>query len=207
LLPAVMPLAMKAVFGATARRYGPERGYRAGLATYWASCWALSGLVAGRQRLLGLWQVPDQALPPPLALSAAVLVAPPVGGLVTQWVPNARASGPVAVAVAVAVGTTNAVAEEVFWRGIPVATFPGDPLRGWLWPALGFTVWHLVPLSARPTSPRRRASLLAAAAAIGLGYGWIAYRTGSLAAVALAHALTDSSGVRPVAATWPTRRV
>ncbi len=204
LLPAAMPLAMTAVFRSTTRRYGPERGYQAGFAIYWASCWVLAGSVIGRQRLLELWRVPEPLLPAPRGLSAAVLVAPPIGGLATQWVPQARASGPAAVVAALGVGTTNALAEEVFWRGIPVATFPDDPLRGWLWPALGFSAWHLVPLSTRPSSIQRQASLLAGAALIGLGYGWIAWRTRSLAAVAPAHALTDSSGVRPVAANWPT---
>lgn len=201
-----MPLAMKAVFRATTRRYGPERGYQAGFAVYWAGCWALAGTVIGRQRLLELWEAPAQLLPAPLGPSAAVLVAPPVGAVTTQWLPHARASGPAAVAVALGVGTTNALAEEVFWRGIPAATFPDDPLRGWLWPALGFTAWHLVPLGTRPSTPQRRTALLAGAALIGLGYGWIAWRTRSLVAVAPAHALTDSSGVRQVAASWPTRR-
>ena len=122
-----MPLAMNAVFRATTRRYGPERGYQAAFAIYWASCWALAGAVIGRRRLLELWRVPQQGLPPRGGLNAAVLVTPPLGGLATQWLPNARASGPAAVAAAVAVGTTNALAEEAFWRGVPVATFPDDP--------------------------------------------------------------------------------
>lgn len=206
MLPAAMPLAMKAVFTATTRRFGPVRGYQAGFATYWASCWALAGIVVGRRGLLRLWAAPEQTLPAPRLLSGAVLAAPPLGGLTTQWVPHARASGLVAVAVAAGVGTTNALAEEVFWRGVPVATFPDDPLRGWLWPAVGFTAWHLVPLTARPSSLPRRASLLAGAAFIGLGYGWIALRTRSLALVAPAHALTDASGVLPVSASWPTAR-
>jgi membrane protease YdiL (CAAX protease family) len=197
-----MPLAMKAVFAATTRRFGPARGYQAGFAIYWASCWALAGLVIGRRRLPGLWQVPDQALPAPRGLGAAVLLAPPLGGLATQWVPHARASGAVAVAVAAGIGTTNALAEEVFWRGVPVATFPDDPLRGWLWPAVGFTAWHLVPLTTRRSSVSRRAALLGGAAMVGLGYGWIALRTRSLAIVAPAHALTDSSGVGAVRANW-----
>lgn len=201
-----MPLAMRAVFSATTRRYGPARGYQAGFAIYWVSCWGLAGSVMGRQRLLGLWRVPEQLLPTPRGLSAAVLVAAPLGGFASQWVPNARASGPLAVAVAVGVGTTNALAEEVFWRGVPGATFPDDSLRGWLWPAFGFTAWHLVPLTTRPSSPRRRAALLAGAAMVGLGYGWIALRTQSLALVAPVHALTDSSGVRPVRANWLTGR-
>jgi membrane protease YdiL (CAAX protease family) len=201
-----MPLAMKAVFRATTRQWGTERGYQAGFAIYWASCWAMAGAVVGPRRLLELWRVPEQVLPTPRWVSAVVLVAPPLGGLATQWVPNARASGPIAVAVAAGVGTTNALAEEAFWRGVPAATFPDDPLRGWLWPSLGFTAWHLVPLTTRPSSPRRRAALLAGAALVGLGYGWIAVSTRSLALVAPAHALTDSSGVVPVQENWLTGR-
>jgi membrane protease YdiL (CAAX protease family) len=106
--------------------------------------------------------------------------------------------------VAAGVGTTNVLAEEVFWRGIPVAVFPDEPWRGWLWPSVGFTAWHLVPLTARPSSIGCRAVLLAGAALDGLGYGWIASGTRSLAMVAPAHALTDSSGVAPVQASWLT---
>ena len=103
------------------------------------------------------------------------------------------------------VGTTNAPAEEVFWRGIPVAPFPDDPMLGWLWPAIRFTAGHLVPLSMRPSSTGRRTSLLAGAAVIGLGYGWIALRTRSLAITGPAHALTDSSGLQPIRANWLQR--
>ena len=201
-MPAVIPLAMKAVFGATIRRFGADRGYQAGFAIYWAACWASAGVIVGPRRLLELWQRPTRVLPEPRLAAAALLVTPPLGALASEWLPNARAAGPAAVAVAAAVGTTNALAEETLWRGVPAAIFPDDRLRGWLWPAAGFTAWHLVPSSARETTARRRASVLGGAAAIGLGYGWIAYRTQSLAAVAPAHALTDSCGVRPARAIW-----
>jgi len=201
-LPAVMPVAMKAVFDATTRRHGPQRGYQAGFAVYWASCWAAAAALVGPRRLRRLWLVPEPPLPAPLALSTAVLLTPPLGGLATQWIPHARASGPVAVAVTAGVGTINALAKETFWRGIPVANFPHDPVGGWLWPAIGFTAWHLVPLSLRPSGTRRRTSLLAGAAVIGLGYGWMALRTRSLAITGPAHAITDSSGLQPVRANW-----
>ena len=200
-----MPLAMKRVFHVTTRRYGAERGYQAGFAVYWASCWLMAGLVAGPRRLFGVWQAPEQLLPAPRGLGAAVLVAPPLGGFATQWLPEARASGPVVVAVAASVGTTNALAEEAFWRGVPVAAFAADDVwRGWLWPALGFTTWHLVPLASHPSSLRRRVELLAGAALIGVSYGWIAFRTRSLALVAPAHALTDASGLSAVRSAWLT---
>ena len=79
----------------------------------------------------------------------------------------------------------------------PVAVFPDDPVRGWLWPAAGFTAWHLVPLDARSSTTRRRYAVLVGAAVIGLGQGWIAQKTSSLALVTPVHALTDACGIRP----------
>jgi hypothetical protein len=90
---------------------------------YWAGCWALAGTVIGRQRLLELWEAPAPLLPAPRGPSAAVLVVPPTGAVATEWLPHARVGGPAAVAVALGVGTANALAEEVFWREIPAATF------------------------------------------------------------------------------------
>jgi membrane protease YdiL (CAAX protease family) len=205
LVPAVIPLAMKAVFGETTRRFGAERGYQAGFAIYWATCWTLAGVIVGPRRLLDLWRRPEQVLPQPRPVAAVLLVTPPLGALATEWLPNARATDLAAVIVAAGIGITNALAEEALWRGVPAATFPDDPLRGWLWPAVGFTAWHLVPLSAWETTARRRATLLGGAAAIGLGYGWIAQRTQSLVAVTRVHALTDSCGVRPARAIWLAR--
>jgi len=204
-MPAVMPLAMKAVFAASTRRLGAERGYQAGFAIYWGTCWTLAGVILGPRRVLELWRLPEQMLPTPRPLAAVVLLAPPLGALATEWLPHARAAGPGAVAVATGIGITNALAEETLWRGVPAETFPDELLRGWLWPAVGFTAWHLVPLSTRQTTAGRRASLLGGAAAIGLGYGWIAQRTQSLAAVTAAHAVSDSCGVRPARTIWLSR--
>jgi len=205
LVPAVMPLAMKAIFARTTRRFGAERGYQAGFAIYWATCWMLAGVIVGPRRMHDLWRPPEHLLPKPRPVAAVLLVAPPLGALATEWLPNARATDRAAVIVAAGVGITNALAEETLWRGVPAATFPDDTLRGWLWPAVGFTAWHLVPLCTRQTTARRRASLLGGAAAIGLCYGWIAQRTQSLVAVTPVHALTDACGVRPAREIWLAR--
>ena len=141
-MPAVMPLAMKAVFAASTRRLGAERGYQAGFAIYWGTCWTLAGVILGPRRVLELWRLPEQMLPTPRPLAAVVLLAPPLGALATEWLPHARAAGPGAVAVATGIGITNALAEETLWRGVPAQTFPDELLRGWLWPAVGFAAWH-----------------------------------------------------------------
>lgn len=202
LIPAAMPLGMKQVFGATTRRFGTQRGYQAGFAIYWATCWVLAGVLIGPRRLPAFWRRSEEGLPAPRPASAVALLAAPVGAIAMEFLPNARAAGPEAIAFAAGLGTTNALAEEVLWRGVPIDTFPDEPFRGWLWPAVGFAVWHLVPMSTRPITTRRRASVLAGAALIGMANGWIAQRTGSLGAVTTAHALTDSCGVRAARTFW-----
>jgi hypothetical protein len=85
--------------------------------------------------------------------------------------------------------------------GLPVTLFPEDPVRGWLVPAAGFTVWHPAPLSVRP-HPRGRYPILIGAALIGAGSGWIAWSTRSLRLVLAPHAVTDSCGLRAARAVW-----
>ena len=141
-------------------------------------------------------------MPTPRSLAYTALAAPPVGAVITEFLPHARRAGPAAIGTSIFVGTTNALAEEAFWRALPVAVFPGDQVRGWLWPAAWFTAWHLVPLAAAGAGPRRAAALLTGAALIGAGYGWIALKTGSVAPMLGPHAITDASGVRAVKEFW-----
>ena len=100
LVPWALPLAMRAVFGATCRRFGPDRGYQAGFAVYWATCWAVAGAIVGPRRLVTLWEPAEEPLPAPRGVARAVLVAPPLGAAVTEWLPNLRGAGWSAVAVA-----------------------------------------------------------------------------------------------------------
>jgi membrane protease YdiL (CAAX protease family) len=200
-LPAVTPLVMKLVFDRMHRRHGNVVGYRRAMATYWLLCAALPPVIAGPRRLAGLLTRPGRRMPAPRWLAMAGLVVPPAGALATELWPQLRSADRRSVATAVIVGVTNAAAEELFWRGLPVAMFPDDPIRGWISPALGFTLWHLAPLSVVP-HPRGRYPILAGAAMIGAGAGWVAWSTRSLRSVLIPHAVTDSCGVRAARTIW-----
>ncbi|MFJ6001250.1 CPBP family intramembrane glutamic endopeptidase [Arthrobacter sp. NPDC092385] len=200
-VPAALPAVMLPVFRYTVRRFGQERGYQAGFAVYWALCWCLALPIAGNSRLVGLWRAGNGSPAQPAVLLWSVLVIPPAGAVATELIPNARKTSLPIALVAVGVGLTNALAEEVLWRGVPLAVFPGRRVLGWLWPSLCFTAWHLVPLSVRP-HPHGRWPVLLGAGLIGLGYGWAAQRTRSLLAVSIAHAATDACGVRVARDVW-----
>ena len=81
-----------------------------------------------------MWKAPSGPLPKPRALLWSVLLIPPAGAVATELIPNARKAGLPAALTAVGIGVTNALAEEVLWRGVPLAVFPDQRVRGWLWP-------------------------------------------------------------------------
>ena len=152
-VPALMPVAIRAVFLATTNTFGRHRGFQAGFAVYWATCWAAAAAIAGPRRLARTFRR-GSSLPVPRALAIVALAFPAVGAVVTEFAPHVRRAGPAATAASIGIGLTNALAEEAFWRALPVAVFPDDPVRGWLWPAAGFTTWHVVPLRTAGRSGR-----------------------------------------------------
>lgn len=200
--PIALPGVMHLVFRATIRRFGQRRGYQAGFAVYWATCWAAATAIAGRRPLAEMFRAARRPLPTPRLLAYAALAGPPVGAVTTELLPYARRLGSAAIGTSIFVGTTNALAEEAFWRALPVTVFPEDTVRGWLWPAAWFTAWHLVPLSAAGAGRRRAAEVLTGAAVIGAGYGWIVANTGSVTRVLVPHVITDASGIRTVNRFW-----
>ena len=200
-VPVLIPPAMMVLFAQCNRRWGDRRGYRRAMLSYWAMCAVIPMVLAGPRPIAAVLRSPSRPLPKPRWLATVALVLPPAGAIATELAPQLRRTSARTGLTAVVVGVTNALAEELLWRALPVAVFPDDPVRGWLMPAAGFTAWHFAPLSVRP-HPRGRYPILAGAAMIGAGAGWIAWSTGSLRTVLAPHAITDSCGVRAAAAIW-----
>jgi predicted cobalt transporter CbtA len=54
-------------------------------------------------------------------------------------------------AVMIGSAAVNAVGEELLWRGVFLHQFPGDVVRGSLWPLAAFSIWHLAPQIVLPS--------------------------------------------------------
>jgi membrane protease YdiL (CAAX protease family) len=201
LVPGVVPVGMAATFAVAGRRLGPRRGYLAAFAVYWAVCLGLPLAALGPRRCADLVRRPAQPLPRPRAIALAMLGIPLAGAIAVELIPNLRAAGPKLVATSLGIAAVNATAEELLWRGLPITAFPDSAWRGWLLPATGFTLWHLAPLAAMRRWSRAP-GVLAGAALIGFGYGWVAWRTRSLRWTIPPHLLTDASGIRSVRRAW-----
>lgn len=77
-----------------------------------------------------------------------------------------------------------------------MAAFPKGIWLGYLYPALGFAAWHLTPLSVRPSAmPGGAGGFAAGALFLGLCWGWVAWRTGSIRWTVVSHVLTDFLGL------------
>jgi len=193
-LPLVVPIAMRATFAATRDRFGEQRGYLAGFGIYWASCAALTAGLIGPKRARALFR--DRRPHPgrPALLAAALLLWPPAGAIATRFLPARSAASPANLATIGAVALANATLEEALWRGVYISLWPDNPVLGWIWPAVGFGAWHVAPQVIHPSSMGFPA-YVTAATALGLSWGWVAYRSRSLQWVAASHVLTDGSGI------------
>jgi membrane protease YdiL (CAAX protease family) len=194
-LPVVVPVAMTVAFRLTRDRLGDQGGYLAGFGIYWATCAGASVALLGRGRARALFRDARPRLGRPAVLGAALLLWPPIGAIATRFVPELAAATPPMLATIAGVALVNAILEELLWRGVFISLFPRNPWLGWLWPAIGFGLWHLAPQVIHPSSMGALGYVIAATA-LGLSWGWVAYRTGSLRWVSVSHFLTDGSGLR-----------
>jgi hypothetical protein len=192
-VPVAVPLSMAAAFGLLRRLLPPRTAHLMGFTVYWSG-WCLG---------FPLWALGPRGVTRALtggrratAAETVVLAVPVVGAVTTQLLPHRREVTPAVAAVMVGAATVNAVGEELLWRGVFLTLFPGDVVRGALWPLAGFSLWHLAPQVVLPATLGRGRFVLGAAL-VGATSTFAAWRTGGLRAGLLPHTLTDACGVRP----------
>lgn len=122
----------------------------------------------------------------PLLLAQAGLVA------VVNFVPNTAILTQGGMYLALLFAAINGPVEEMAWRGGFLGAFRDRPRLGfWLGWGL-FTAWHVpLALSVGIRFDGGAATLVGGAAALGLLWAWIAWRTGSVFYVSIAHGLTN----------------
>jgi membrane protease YdiL (CAAX protease family) len=191
-LPAAILAFTVVLFPVCALRFGTRAGYNVAFAIYWVVALVAPVWLLGWRRIVTLLR--PAPLPRPKGLALAVLLVPVVGGAVVAFAPHIAGASALIVAVAIGRAAINATAEELLWRGVPTAALGGRGLLGWIYPALAFAAFHVAPLLVHggwAAAP----GILVGALWIGLGYGWIAGRSGSLAWTILAHVATDAMGL------------
>ncbi len=126
------------------------------------------------------WFVPGLLLIQVVAI-AALALAPNTSLLTTPG-----------LMLAALVAIINGPLEETAWRGGFMTRFADRPRLGFWLGWLLFTAWHIpLTLSHGVIFDGGGVGLVAGAAVLGLLWNWVAWRTGSVFWVGLAHALTN----------------
>jgi membrane protease YdiL (CAAX protease family) len=95
---------------------------------------------------------------------------------------------------------TNGTFEEVLWRGTYVTVFPNTWLWSYWYPSIWFGYWHLSPQVVFPSDmPGGPFAFATVSIFMGLVFGWIVKKTGSIRWVTVAHIFTDLMGLAGLA--------
>ncbi len=180
------------VFQVLVNWWGGRWGYLGGFLFFWVVwCAGFSLWAIGTDGVAAVVRDVHPRLPKPTALWMILLAFPVAGALATVLIPDLPRATVAVVALAWIIAVVNATLEELFWRGVYIRLFPGRPIAGWLYPAALFALWHLSPTSIRGSA----AVLVSGGAYLGLVYGWVAYRTGTIRYTILAHILVNAMGL------------
>lgn len=176
---------------------GPKAGYFGGFLFYWI-CWGLffSLWILGRQGFRELFRDTHLRFGQLAWLGLILLVIPLLLGFGYAF-PRVLSRANLGVIIAsLGIALVNGALEEVLWRGTYVRIFPNHWFLGYIYPAIGFGVWHFSPQSVFPnTAPGGSVSLVIVAGLVGLMWGWVARRSGSILRTTISHILFDFSGL------------
>jgi uncharacterized protein len=181
----VLVLMMLGIYQKAARRWGRRRAWYAGFWVYWP-LWCLFF----PWRMLG-WQKLREVLGPrklstrgwPLLLLPVVLTF--LGRFFVKYDQKTERWETLAL---VLMSFANGLLEEVLWRGVYIALFPGNVLWGVAWPTVWFALWHLAPGSVSVSMPA--GLLVAGAAGFSACWSWLALKTGTIRWSVFSHTLT-----------------
>jgi membrane protease YdiL (CAAX protease family) len=184
-----LPLAMWFIVPTLTANLGGPAGYLLTLTIYWLGfCLPVIAIHVWRQRgALFSEKLPwrDWWVPGLLLLQVGAIA-------IAAFVPNTTMLTTHGAMLAAGVALINGPLEELAWRGGFTRVFATRPRLGfWLGWAL-FTAWHApLLLSHGIVFAGGWPALLGGAAALGLVWSWIAWRTGSVFWVTIAHVLTN----------------
>ncbi len=207
--PTILTASMYAAFQILISELGFQTGYIAAFALYWVG-WGIVFpifVLGGPKAIVDLFKIPkarkkeEEELEEqpswekkvilsillwlPLIFPASFSFAPRIGDATVQIIL-------ISIGIGIAIGTT----EEILWRGIYIKKFPYSKLLGIIFPAIWFAVWHISPQSIKPNPlPGGAASFVFYALMLGLSWGYVAWKTGTIRGVATAHVVHDSLGL------------
>jgi membrane protease YdiL (CAAX protease family) len=186
-IPFVLIPSAAFVFVSLAKWLGNETGYLLGFLFYW-TVWCLLVPLAllGTKHYPSLFVDKTPLFSQPNWLVAILFI---FITLITLFMyGRGFAQSPLTlILIAIPAATINGICEEILWRGLYVKIFPDNFWLAILFPAIGFALWHLVPLQI--FSEGKKFAFVLSTFFLGLAYGFVAYKTGSAKWTAISHSL------------------
>ena len=186
-LPIILISTAILVFKGFSNKLGKEAGYLLGFLFYWTVwCVFVPMIYLGKDRFLSLFVDKAPLLSRPNWLAAVLWTLITLVTLVMYG--KSFIQTPLTlILVAIPAAVINGICEELLWRGLYVRAFPSNFWLAVILPAIGFALWHLVPLQI--FSNGNKLAFVLSTFFLGLAYGFIAYKTGSAKWTAISHSL------------------
>jgi hypothetical protein len=195
--PVAILISMLFAFSLLTKLLGFKWGYFVAFVLYWL-VWGLlfPHWILGVEGLKNIFRSVAAPLAQPALLYFVLLVLPPLLAGITAFRANVSKANLLVFLISAGLALVNGTLEEVLWRGTFITVFSDQLVLGYLYPALGFAVWHLAPqIVHRSSMPGGTVSFILGALFLGLCWGWVAWRTRSIRWTVISHVLTDFMGL------------
>ncbi|NOY08079.1 MAG: CPBP family intramembrane metalloprotease [Spirochaetes bacterium] len=187
-LPVLLLLSTAVVFTFLSQWLNKELGYVLGFVFYY-SVWCISVplIYLGKDGILSLFKEEVPLFKKENWLLIILLLSITAGAVVMYF--SGFINAPVLlITIAVPAAIINGIFEEILWRGLYIKAFPKKLFSGFIYPSIGFAIWHISPQLIFPSKTGLFA-FVGSAFFLGLGYGWIAYKTSSIKWTAISHSV------------------
>lgn len=149
--------------------------------------------LGGRKGVKSIYKKPSLPMrTPKKSLFIMFAHMPCLGTLFAVFIPKITVISIQVLGIALLYALINGTIEELFWRGVFLNTFPDNSLKGYILPALFFSLWHIALYVLKDMNYQGGfAALVGGAAFMGILWGFIAYKTKSIRVVTIAHIITN----------------
>lgn len=173
------------------------RGYLGGFLFYWIVwCGLLPLWVVGPKCLREMFKDAHPRFGEPAWVGLLFLIGPFVTPFFFMFLSRLQDVTPTILLYSALFAITNGTMEEVLWRGAYVSVFPDRWVWSYWYPSIWFGYWHLSPQVVFPSQmPSGPVAFATMSIFMGLVFGWVAKKTGSIRWTTVAHILADFMGL------------